>query len=385
MGGVKPRLSALRVSRVAPATQTARELMRPLQNLSRRSIKVFPAMNARVRYSRPNNSPTSPSVIVSLDVDITPFANCEVTLKQAEVKIIGGTVEDLNTVSGMTLPITALPQDDITLLYRLETDDLDATNKSQIRALEISVLATANLSEVCQPNLSMSWTTSLDFTPPLNPGFGHPTQPIQRPHRPAQLSISSGLETTPTVSSLADTRPDALPSIDVTTRHQRNPSIPDFGVTMTFTAPPTSSPIYPGAPFTWSVFIVNRSDRPRKLALMVIPKRRRTEARITRPPSTGYAGSRRDPKIADAVVDENIVYAMQRNSAIDSTEIVCLSTDTRVGPLAPSACYEVALKFMALKVGIVGVECVRVVDLGTQEHVDVKDLPTMLVSPLVGT
>jgi hypothetical protein len=116
---------------------------------------------------------------------------------------------------------------------------------------------------------------------------------------------------------------------------------------------------------------------------MVIPKRRRTEARITRPPSTGYSGLRRDPKVADAVVDENIVYAMQRNSAIDSTEIVCLSTDTRVGPLAPSACYEVELKFMALKVGIVGVECVRVVDLGTQEHVDVKDLPTTLVSPLV--
>jgi hypothetical protein len=382
MGGIKPRLSALRVSHVAPATQMAKELMRPLKNISRRSIKVYPAMNARVRYSRPNSTPTSPSVIVSLDVDITPFTNCEVTLKKAEVKIIGGTVEDLNEVSGMILPITSLPQDDITFLYRLEPDDFDATNKSQIRTLEISVLATANLSENCQPELSMFWTTSLDFTPPVNPGFGNPTQPIQRPHRPAQLSIGgSALETTPTVSSLAVSRPDALPSIDVTTRHQRNPSIPDFGVTMTFTGPPSSSPIYPGVPFAWSIFIVNRSDRPRKLALMVIPKRRRTEARITRPPSTGYRGGRRDPKVADAVVDENIVYAMQRNSAIDSTEIVCLSTDTRVGPLAPSACYEVELKFMALKVGIVGVEAVRVVDLATQEHVDIKDLPTILVSP----
>jgi hypothetical protein len=384
MGGIKPRLSALRVSRVAPATQMAKELVRPLKNISRRSIKVYPAMNARVRYSRPNSTPTSPSVIVSLDVDITPFTNCEVTLKKAEVKIIGGTVEDLNEVSGMILPITSLPQDDITFLFRLEPDDLDATNKSQIRTLEISVLATANLSENCQPELSMFWTTSLDFTPPVNPGFGNPTQPIQRPHRPAQLSIGgSALETTPTVSSLAVSRPDALPSIDVTTRHQRSPSIPDFGVTMTFTAPPSSSPIYPGVPFAWSIFIINRSDRPRKLALMVIPKRRRTEARITRPPSTGYGGGRRDPKVADAVVDENIVYAMQRNSTIDSTEIVCLSTDTRVGPLAPSACYEVELKFMALKVGIVRVEAVRVVDLATQEHVDIKDLPTILVSPSV--
>jgi len=72
---------------------------------------------------------------------------------------------------------------------------------------------------------------------------------------------------------------------------------------------------------------------------------------------------------------------MQRNSAIDTTEIVCMNTDTRIGPLAPSACYEVELKFMALKLGIVGVEAVRVVDLGTQEHVDIKDLPSILVSP----
>jgi hypothetical protein len=43
----------------------------------------------------------------------------------------------------------------------------------------------------------------------------------------------------------------------------------------------------------------------------------------------------------------------------------------------------VELKFLALKVGIVEVEAVRVVDLGTQEHVDIKDLPGILVSPAV--
>ncbi|KAL2067432.1 hypothetical protein VTL71DRAFT_1857, partial [Oculimacula yallundae] len=355
--------------------------MRPLKNISRQSIKVVPAINARVRYSRPATTPNSPGVIASVDVDVTPFANCEVMLTKVDLKIIGGNVDDLNAVSGMTLPIKSLPQDDITFLYRLCPDDLDATNRSQIRSLEISIQATANLSSVCTPNISMHWTTTLDFTPPVNPGFGNPTQPIVRPHRPAQLSISSSHEAT--ASSLAVSRPDALPSIDITTRHSRNSSIPDFGVTMTFTGPPSSSQIYPGIPFTWSVFIVNRSDRPRKLALLVLPKRRRTETRITRPPSTGYGGSRKDPKIADAVVDENIIFAMQRNSAVEDTEIVCLSTDTRVGPLMPSACYEVELKFIALKVGVVGVEAVRVVDLGTQEHVDIRDLPSIIVSPLV--
>jgi len=382
LGGIKPSLSALRVSRVMPSTQSTRESMRPLKNISRQSIKCYPAINARVRYSRPNSTPSHPLIVASLDVDITPFTNCEIILKQVHLNITGGSVDDINNIPGMSLPMKCLPQDDITFLYRVQPDDLDVTNKSLIRALDISIQATANLSSVCQPHISMKWSTSLDFTPPVNPGYGNPTQPIQRPHRPAQLSIGGvSFETVPTVSSLAITRPDALPSIDITTRKQRNSSVANFGVTVTFTGPPSTAPVRPGIPFIWTAFIVNRSDRPRKLALTVLPKRRRTEARITRPPSTGYVGLHKDPKIADAVIDENIIYAMQRSSAVNSTELLCLSTDTRVGPLAPSACYEVELKFMALKIGIVDVECVRVVDLGTQEHVDIKDLPSIIVSP----
>ena len=99
---------------------------------------------------------------------------------------------------------------------------------------------------------------------------------------------------------------------------------------------------------------------------------------MTRPPSI----SKKDPKIADAVVDDNIIHAMQKNSAIEPTDIVCLSTDTGVGPLQRLACHEFELKFMALKEGIVDVEAVRIVDLASQEHVDIKDLPSIVVSPL---
>jgi hypothetical protein len=381
LGGVKPRLSALRVSRVAPSGLVAKEMMRPLRNISRQAIKVYPAINARVRYSRPNTSPTNPTIIASLDIDITPYANCEMVVSKVELSLPGGKVEDLNTASGMKLPIKSLPQDDLTFLYRVTPDDPDAPNKSLVRSLGISIAATANVSSVCKPQISMSWTTSVDFSPPVNAGFGLPAQPIHRLNRPSQLSIdSSTFETVPTVSPLAITRPDALPAIEVATRHQRNPSVPDFGVTITFMGPSGERPIYPGIPFSWSVFIVNQSDRPRKLVLTVLPKRRRTDARITRPPSTGHAGPRKDHKIADAVMDEKIVYAMQHNSALEPTDIVCMSSDTRVGPLAPSSCYEVELKFMALKVGILSLEAVRVVDLATQEHVDVKDLPTIVVS-----
>lgn len=134
-----------------------------------------------------------------------------------------------------------------------------------------------------------------------------------------------------------------------------------------------------GQIFTWEVFIVNRSDRPRKLALIVIPKRRRPErVNANRPPSTGYG--RRDPNVADAVWDENILHAMQKNSAVDPAEIICYSTDIRVGPLAPSACHTVEFRFMALIADVLGLEAVRVIDLATQEHVDIRDLPNIVVS-----
>jgi hypothetical protein len=207
-------------------------------------------------------------------------------------------------------------------------------------------------------------------------------QPIQRSHRPSQLSIGGGDSSliAPSIS-----RPDSLPALEAATTRTET-TIPDLGITMTFSAPP--GPIYPGDVFSWTVYVVNRSTEkatatpPRKLALLAIPKRRRNELRIMRPPSTS-SGLRKGgdgTKIADAVLDENIVYAMQRNSLVDSTDISCLSADTRIGPLAPGACHVAELKFLALKEGVLGIEAVRVIDLGSQEHVDVRELPMIMVN-----
>ena len=72
---------------------------------------------------------------------------------------------------------------------------------------------------------------------------------------------------------------------------------------------------------------------------------------------------------------------MQKHAAIEPAEIICFSTDVRVGPLAPSACHIIELRFMALKSGVIGLDAVRVIDMATQEHVDITDLPSIVVSP----
>ena len=397
LDGIKPQLSALRVSRVAPVTHS-KDPPRLIKSMQSLRVRILPIVHARTRFARPNTSPPSPALIALLEVDFTSFFECEAALTKIALSVTDGTVEDLNTQDGMELPLSCVAHDQLTFLYRLAPQQLDIVSKSPTRDLDVTLDVTILLHpegpDICTPKLTISWTTNIDFTLPVNPGFGQPmTQPIQRSHRPSQLSIGGGVDAQSLISP-SITRPDALPSLEAATARPLETTLPDFGITMTFTGP--TEPIYAGEEFVWTVFVVNRSkpehnpnnpSKPppplsasRKLALHAIPRRRRNDLRVVRPPSAaGSVGHKRDPLIADAVTDENIVHAMQRSSAIDNTEVVCLSADVRVGPLAPDACAVAELRFMALREGVVGIEAVRIVDLATQEHVDVRELPVVVV------
>ncbi|KAK3330198.1 TRAPP trafficking subunit Trs65-domain-containing protein [Apodospora peruviana] len=402
LDGVKPQLSALRVSRVAPVTQS-KDLPRPIRGVQSLKLKIFPIVHTRVRFARPNTTPPSPALIALLEVDFTPFFDSEATLNKLTLNVTDGIVEDLNTQEGMDLPLSCVAHDHLTFLYRLAPQQLDIVSKNPTRDLDITIDVTVLVRttddeqpNICTPHLAMSWTTNIDFTLPVNPGFGQPiTQPIQRAHRPSQLSIGGGADAQSLVSPSVS-RPDALPSLEAATARPIETAIPDFGITMTFSGP--DAPVYAGEEFVWTIFVVNRSSpagsninpaKPpppasRKLALHAIPRRRRNELRVMRPPSSTTnagpgEGGKRDPLVADAVIDENVVHAMQRSSVVDDTELVCLSADVRIGPLAPDACAVAELRFLALREGVVGVEAVRIVDLGTQEHVDVRELPVVVV------
>ncbi|GJC86997.1 hypothetical protein ColLi_09835 [Colletotrichum liriopes] len=389
LGGVVPRLSALRVSRVAPVTQS-KDTTRPLRALSQLRTRIFPALHTRVRFSRPNTMPTSPALVALLEIDFTSYFDCAIDLTSIILSVAdGGVVDDLSGPAGLTLPMSCVPHDHVTFLYRLSPQQLDLPSRNPSRDLDIHIEAVIQRNPgVCTPRLSMTWTTTLDFTLPVNPGFNaamQPMQPIQRSHRPSQLSIS-GMEAAQSLVAPAVSRPDSLPALEAATRTVEAP-LPELGITMTFCSP--TEPIYAGEIFSWTVYVVNRSTEkasnpgvpPRKLALVALSKRRRNEVRLMRPPSTSGKGktAANAKELADAVLDENVLHAMQRNSVVDTTEVVCLTADTRVGPLAPGACHVVDLQFLPLKEGLVNIEAVRVIDLGSQEHVDVRDLPIIFV------
>lgn len=384
LNDVKPRLSALRVSRVVPLTQQEGVEQR-IRTLPQLKFQIFPAINSRIRFSRPNTEPVSSAVIAILEVDFTSYFESEFLLNKIELSVPGGEVQCLNGDALMQPPLSCVAHDHITFLYHVIPRQYDLNHSNHTRELKISIVATAQLiPDVCTPQLTMNWSTPIDFTLPVNPGFGAtpgPSLTIQRSHRPSQLSISSGQVGTPLKSPVI-LRPDALPTLEAATSRTET-ALPELGITMSFSAP--SEPVRLGDIFCWTVYVVNRpseqkNQHPRKLALVSLPKRQRQEVRSLRPISSSRK-KHAERDIADAALDDNVLHAMQKNAAVGTAEVACLSADTRVGPLAPGACHVVELQFLALKEGIIGIEAIRVVDMSTQEHVDVRDLPTMVVEP----
>lgn len=313
----EPFLPASRLLRVLPTTYNEDPIYN-IQQSQGRPFRVVPAASARIRYSRLNSYTGLPQTIASLDFEVTPFLSCEVSFDQADLQLSEGSIEPLSNVPGLTLPLTCHPRDDVTLVYKLTPEygpEANHTSTAMMSALDISLGAVILLSHDCHPRISMRWRTTVDFSMALNPTFGGPSKALQRNNRPMSLSVSS---------TQAGTAPNNRSSL-----RERAYSVTDVCVTISFSGP---SRVQVGSPFSWDVFIVNRSNVPRKFALFAIPRRKRPDPRghVARPSSSSIS-SRKELQVAEAVTDDNILHVMQKNATGQEAELISLSTDIRVG------------------------------------------------------
>ena len=372
-----PYLSSATLSRILP-NSGPRASLTYLPSHPSEPIRIIPAVSARVRYSRMNNFSPRPRTIASLDFEVTPFIRHDVKLDVADVVISDNGIIDPITKIG--LPIVCRPRDDLTFLYTLIPSDQPhgpGTSTSMIATLDICLSANIHVSSVCTPRITMRWRTSVDFTMALNPSYGAPSQILQRNNRPTNLSTLSS-NSIPTTSTFGG--PASLTSTS-----------PDTSLTITFSAPAT--PVKLGTIFSWSVLIVNHSPRTRKLALVAItsrpPPRRPQSAALNtsnttqaRPSSTSTHPSHTQshisqphhphPDVAPAYLDDNTLHALQHTilttNSHNSSPLICMSPDIRIGPLGSGAAHECDMRFLALRKGWLRVEGVRIVDVGSSER-----------------
>lgn len=316
-----PFLPASRLLRVVPATFTEDPIYNVYQQTGH-PIRVVAAASARIRYSRLNSYSALPTTVASLDFEITPFLSCDVILDKADLYLSDGTVETLSDIPELTPPITCSPRDDVTLVYKLASEfgpDPNPSSTVTPSILDISLGAVILLSDDCRPRISMQWRTNVDFSLPLNPTFGSPTPTLQRNNRPASLPMNPSHSNTNS----------GIPPPSRSSIRERAYSGTDLAVSISFSGPAS---VEVGKPFSWDVFIVNRSTVPRKFAMIGIPRRKRVDPRghVARPSSSSMS-SRKEIQVAEAVTDDNIVHAMQKSVAGQEAELLCLNTEIRIG------------------------------------------------------
>lgn len=378
-----PYLAASRLERVLPHVPAGAKSIN-VRALIPRSIPIVPAVSARTRFTRMPTLSGSFETIASLDFEVTPFVSLEVLLELAKVNMPTGKVEDLMS---MDLPLRCFSKDCITFMYKLHQSQKLVgpglpvlPQASNTGALDIFIEAKVFVSPVCVSTILITWSTNIDFSQALNPSFGPPSQPINRQKRPTSLPFAQQ----PSAST--------IPTLATTSR--------TAGLTIKITAPPAY--VVVNQPFTWSIFVRNATPHPVKLAIIPLPRIPRattTKDAFTRrhAPKSSTAsfrhserrhtgpGEDQDVDLAQAICDENIVYALQHSHGIErDTDILSLTAELRIGPLASGCVHESSVKMVALRTGALRVEALRVVDLTRETEdglgviTDVRDLPDVI-------
>lgn len=328
--GTQPRLSAWRLLPIGSTSKETASGDESLRAISQRAFRATPALTARVRYAKCSTFIGKPTVFASLDIEPAPFSDHNMIITAIRMRLFEGSALDLSSAHALKFPITCRPKDNPVFIFHLVPNrGLDDTQNpdSASRTLEISIEANILVSQKCSPRIEMHWKTSVDFSIALNPSYGAPGQPLQRKQRPASLPVTAAASSQNEVPSIAlEVNSDtSVPDLG----RQRITSSSGFGMNITFTAPST---VRVGEPFCWDIFVVNRSNKSRRLAITVIPKRKRGDFKghLTRTSSSSIGG-RKDTGFADHVLDENLLYAIQKNAAKEAPQLVSLSTDVKIG------------------------------------------------------
>ena len=316
MVDIHPRLSALRINKIAATAPIARELTRPIRTGQRRLFRALPALIWRVRYSKVQTAIDDMSLMASLDLEVAYITGCRLTIDNVRLSLRGGDVKPISDQS--VIKHIHKPGDQLTSLYKITPDlAVDGTPLfgSEGHLLTLEIKAKVLVSEDCQPQVSIGWQTAVDFSAEQNSAL------VKAAHR-----LSNPLAHAPKIAAS-----DSTSRQEADGQQAEKPQDTSIHVTLTISGPPQ---VTVGEMFHWSVFIVNRSDKTRKLAVLVVPRRRRDYDR-QRPLSSAssIAGYRSDKKdlLANAVVDENIVYAKQKNARTETADLICLTTDIRIG------------------------------------------------------
>ena len=311
-----------------PARSTGPESL-PIKVFWTKAFRALPAISTRMRYHRENNTGTKSSIIATLEIEVPPFGPSAIELRSVKLEFIRGHVQDMVSGSVIKLPKECRPRDNIVFIYRL-TPSIEGSEaigaSSQMQPVGVAVDASVLVSDQCKPNIETRWKANVDFSifDAKNTRAGHTIQ--QASHAASLTPSLMGKHETPPSSTLGNFESLANSSANGLKR----PLNGDLGVTVTFTS---QGEPYVGEPYCWDVFVVNRSSKSRRFAIVVTPQRSNLRAykNGSRPSSSSSSHGRAIGPTAEAAVDDQLLYATSKTHSLEPARLICLTTDLSIG------------------------------------------------------
>jgi hypothetical protein len=241
------------------------------------------------------------AILSALDIEVTQLAGSNVSIDKIVLQLSSGSAEPL----GVELPHRCQPGELLTLIYKIKppSGPEKSSDGSIQRVLGITLSASVLISPTCIPKVKIRWKTVLQMPQSRPTSIAIPATPVGEVNE-------IGHDTLTMSTQVAEV--EAKPAI-----------LPGLGITVV--APDR---IVAGKPFTWEVLVVNRSEKTHRLAILPVPKRHgETGSR----PSSRSGPPENTAGTANPSLDEQSLHSLIRASYMDSTELVCLSPDVRIG------------------------------------------------------
>jgi hypothetical protein len=295
----QPYLPASRFSK--PSTPVSLGKHRAIHGGPRKLFRATPAFLWRIRFLRYPGLSEREAILSALDIEVTQLAVSNVSIDKIVLQLSSGTAEPL----GVELPHRCQPGELLTLIYKIypSSGSDKPSDESVPRVLGITLSASVLISSACVPKVKIRWKTALEM-------------PQSRP-------TSIAVPATP-VGEVNEIGHDTLTMSTQVAEVEAKPAILT-GLGITVVAPDR---IFAGKPFTWEVLVVNRSEKTHRLAILPVQKR---HGDIGSRPSSVAGPPENTAGIANPSLDEQSLHSLIRASYMDSTELVCLSPDVRVG------------------------------------------------------
>lgn len=329
-GGSEVYLPEDRITKVLPASATARDDLKPIRGATKRAFPIVPAVFTRIRYS------TLPdSMVASLHLEVSHLVAGSVTIKEVGLSTDGADVRRLVRSSGSERLAAGV---EMVNLYKLTPKSNASTTSSTISVRAHAVVHTEQGSSV---ELDTSWQANVDLTKlPLQPAYRW-SRPLSGgpPHPPGRPSLQAG------------PRP---PSVDIAQKSSPTEATVTFNLT-------ARSTVRKGEVFSLDVHCINRSSRTRRFAFVVLHLRRHT--------ARDLKGDKANAELVASIFNAPSLERTKQPDVLD------LNPDVRIGHLPAGAVFETQMRFRAVTAGPLDLGIIRIVDLDTRQTIDVKELP----------